>query len=267
MPPPGAPTIPSAVLLAIDIGNTNIVVGVFDAENLVADYRLHTQAHVTGDELGLTIVGLLRGSGIEARAVERVVVSSVVPTLQRSVNEMSRRCFGVAPLVVGPGVRTGMRILYEDPRLVGADRIVNALAAYRRYGGPAVIVDLGTATTFDALNAAGDYLGGAIAPGLLISLDALVSHAAKLSRIEPVAPPSVIGRTPATSMQAGLVFGYVGLIEGLVRRMAAELGEGTKVIATGGLAELIAEQTTVIDAVDQRLTLDGLRLISELNRD
>lgn len=255
------------MLLAIDIGNTNIVLGVFDGATLAADYRLHTDAGDTGDELGLTITGLLHGSAIDPRSINRVVVSSVVPTLQRSVNDMSRRFFGVAPLVVGPGVRTGMRILYEDPRLVGADRIVNALAAFRRYGGPTVIVDLGTATTFDALNAAGDYLGGAIAPGMLISLDALVSHAAKLSRIDPVAPQSVIGRTPTTSMQAGLVFGYVGLIEGVVRRMSAELGEGTKVIATGGLAELIAEQTSIIDAVDQRLTLDGLYLISELNGD
>lgn len=255
------------MLLALDVGNTNIVLGVFDGEQLVADFRLHTDARATGDELGLTISGLLRNHGIELSGISQVVVSSVVPSLHRSVHELVLRYFGIEPLLVGPGVRTGMRILYDDPRQVGADRIVNAIAALRRYGGPAVLVDLGTATTFDALTASGDYLGGAIAPGMLISLDALVNRAAKLNRIDPVAPPSVIGRTTTASMQAGLVFGYVGLIEGIVTRMKAELGPGTRVIATGGLADLIAEQTDCIDVVDQRLTLDGLRLIAELNAD
>jgi type III pantothenate kinase len=167
--------------------------------------------------------------------------------------------------MVGPGVRTGMRILYDDPRQVGADRIVNSIAAFRAYGGPAVLVDLGTATTFDALSAEGDYLGGAIAPGIFISHDALVSRAAKLTRVDLVAPPTVIGRTTTTSMQAGLVFGYVGLIEGIVNRMKRELGGQATVIATGGLAEAIAAETACIDHVDQRLTLDGLRMIHELN--
>ena len=253
------------MLLAIDVGNTNIVAGVFDGDQLVCDFRLHTEERSTGDELGLTIVGLLVGRGIEPSHVTAVVVSNVVPILSRPIDELSHHYFQMAPMVVGPGIRTGMRILYEDPRQVGADRIVNSIAAFRRYGGPAVLVDFGTATTFDAISAHGDYLGGAISPGIVISLDALVSHTAKLTRVELAAPPAVIGRNTTQSMQAGLVYGYVGLIEGIVARMKGELGDGAKVIATGGLAELIAAQTPVIDTVDQRLTLDGLRIIHDLN--
>jgi type III pantothenate kinase len=253
------------MLLAIDVGNSNIVVGVFDGERLVADFRLRTHAHATGDELGLTIIGLLRSREVEPASIAGVVVSSVVPSLSRSIEGLARTFFGLTPMVVGPGVRTGMRILYDDPRQVGADRIVNAIAAFRRYGGPAVLVDFGTATTFDAISAQGEYLGGAIAPGMLISLEALVAHAAKLSRVDLVAPSSVIGRTTTASMQAGMVFGYVGLIEGLVNRMRKELGPGTRVIGTGGIAELIASETECIEVVDQRLTLDGLRFIHELN--
>jgi type III pantothenate kinase len=253
------------MLLAIDVGNTNIVLGVFDGETLVADFRLHTDEHATGDEMGLLIVGLLANRGIAPSDVDALVVSNVVPILSRPIDELSHHYFHIAPMVVGPGIRTGMRILYEDPRQVGADRIVNALAAFRRYGGPAVLVDFGTATTFDAISPQGDYLGGAISPGIVISLDALVSHTAKLTRVELIAPPSVVGRNTVASMQAGLVYGYVGLIEGIVNRMKGELGDSAKVIATGGLAELIAAQTTVIDTVDQRLTLDGLRIVHELN--
>ena len=254
------------MLLAIDVGNTNIVAGVFDGEQLVADYRLHTDNRQTGDELGLLLHGLLARNAIEAGRISGLVVSSVVPALARSIDDLGRSYFGMAPLLVGPGVRTGMRILIDDPRTVGADRIVNSIAAHRRYGGPAILIDLGTATTFDALNAAGDYLGGAIAPGMLISLQALVSRAAKLNLVDPVAPPSVIGHSTTQAMQSGLVFGYVGLIEGIVARMTVELGEGTRVIATGGLAEVLAPLTSAIHHVDQRLTLDGLRIIWDLNR-
>jgi len=253
------------MLLAIDVGNTNIVLGVFDGEQLVADFRMHTEERSTGDELGLLVVGLLRGRGIEPADVDALVVSTVVPILSRPIDELAHHYFRMAPMVIGPGIRTGMRILAEDPRQVGADRIVNSIAVFRRYGGPAVVLDFGTATTFDAISPQGDYLGGAIAPGLVIGLDALVSHTAKLTRVELVAPPSVIGRNTTAAMQSGLVYGYVGLIEGIVQRMKAELGEQTKVIATGGLAELIAAQTSSIDSVDQRLTLDGLRIIHELN--
>jgi type III pantothenate kinase len=253
------------MLLAIDVGNTNVVLGVFDGAELIADFRLHTDERSTGDELGLLIVGLLHSRDIAPDRVTAVVVSNVVPILTRPIEELSQHYFNLAPMLIGPGIRTGMRILAEDPRQVGADRIVNSIAAFRRYSGPAVVVDFGTATTFDAISAAGDYLGGAIAPGLVIGLDALVSHAAKLTRVELVAPPSVIGRNTTASMQAGLVYGYVGLIEGIVSRMKTELGDAARVVATGGLAELIAAQTTAIDTVDQRLTLDGLRIIHELN--
>jgi type III pantothenate kinase len=254
------------MLLAIDVGNTNIVLGVFDGERLVADFRLRTEGHATGDELGLTMTGLLSLHDIAPRSVTGLVVSSVMPSLSRSIDELASRYFEVTPLIVGPGVRSGIRILVDDPRTVGADRIVNAIAAFRAYGGPAIVVDFGTATTFDAISPTGDYLGGAIAPGLLISLEALVDHAAKLNRIDPIAPPSVIGRTTTTAMQSGVVLGYVGLIEGIVARMRAELGAEAKVVATGGLAEVLAGQTQAIDVVDQRLTLDGLRLIWDLNQ-
>lgn len=254
------------MLLAIDVGNTNTVLGVFDGERLAGDFRTRSEAHATGDELGLTVTGLLALRDIAPRDIDGVVVSSVLPSLARSLDELSTRYFDVSPLIVGPGIRSGIRILVDDPRQVGADRIVNAIAAFRLYGGPAIVVDLGTATTFDAISRSGDYLGGAIAPGLVVSLDALVDRAAKLNRIDPVAPPSVIGRTTAAAMQSGVVLGYVGLVEGLVGRMRAELGGEARVVATGGLAEVLAEQTAAIDVVDQRLTLVGLRMIWELNQ-
>jgi type III pantothenate kinase len=255
------------MLLAIDIGNTNILVGVFDGERLVADFRLHTNERSTSDELGLTTTDLLRRRGIEIAAIDAVAVANVVPPLARSVDEMSRVYFGCAPLVVGPGIRTGVSIKYEDPRLVGADRIANALAGRHLYGSPVILVDFGTATSFDVVSAAGEFLGGATAPGILISLDALVSRASKLNRFELSAPASVIGRSPAASMQSGFVFGYVGLVQGIVSRMRAEIGENARVIATGGLAELFAPLIPEIEAVDPHLTLVGLRLIHELNSD
>jgi type III pantothenate kinase len=255
------------MLLVIDVGNTNIVVGVFDGERLVADFRLHTNERATGDELGLTTTELLRRRGIEVGAVSALAVANVVPPLARAVDEMSRLYFHCTPLVVGPGIRTGISIKYEDPRLVGADRIANAVAGRHLYGAPAILLDFGTATTFDALSAAGEYLGGAMAPGILISLDALVSRASRLNRVELAAPPSVIGRSPAASMQSGFVFGYVGLVQGIVARMRAEIGESARVIATGGLAELFAPLIPEIEAVDPHLTLVGLRLIHELNAD
>ena len=255
----------AAMLLAVDVGNTNIVIGVFDGEELVLQVRLHTDHRSTGDELGLAATELLRRGGVEPSQVEGVVVANVVPPLARALDEMARVAFGCAPLVVGPGIRTGVSIKYEDPRLVGADRIANALAARHLYGAPAILLDFGTATTFDVVGPGGEYLGGAIAPGILISLDALVSRASRLSRIDLVAPPSVIGRSPQGSMQAGFVYGYVGLVQGIVQRMRDEIGAPARVIATGGLADLFAPLIPEIEAVDHNLTLTGLRLIHELN--
>ncbi|HEX6537743.1 MAG TPA: type III pantothenate kinase [Candidatus Dormibacteraeota bacterium] len=254
------------MLLAVDVGNTNIVLGVFDAERLVADYRLHTDDRATGDELGVLTTDLLARSGIAPADVHAVVVGNVVPTLQRAVDRVARGYFDREPMVLGPGLRTGIRIRVDDPREVGADRIANAVAARHLYGVPAVLVDFGTATTFDAIGAEGEYLGGAIAPGIQISHDALVRNAALLRRVELVAPPAAIGRNTTTSMQAGIVFGYVGLVEGLVTRFRAELGGTSRVIATGGIAEQLAPLIACIDVVDERLTLTGLRLIYEQNR-
>jgi type III pantothenate kinase len=253
------------MLLAVDVGNTNIVIGVFDGERLVADYRLHTDDRATGDELGVMVTDLLARRDITAGDVHAVMVSNVVPTLQRSVDRLSRGYFEREPLMLGPGLRTGIKIRVDDPREVGADRIANAVAARHLYGVPAILVDFGTATTFDAIGPDGDYLGGAIAPGIQVSHDALVAHAALLSRVELVAPPSPIGRNTTTSMQAGIVFGYVGLVEGLVLRFQHELGSHAHVIATGGIAAQLAPLIPSIGVVDERLTLTGLRLIYELN--
>ena len=241
------------------------MVGVFDGEQLLFDLRLHTHERSTGDELGLLLADLLRRRGVDIHAVTAIAVSNVVPALGRTIDELSREYFECTPMVIGPGIRTGIKILYDDPRQVGADRIANAIAAHHIYGGPAIMVDFGTATTIDAINERGDYLGGALAPGIELSLDALVNRAAKLNRVELIAPPSVLGRTTTSSMQAGLVYGYVALAEGLVHRVKAEVGEHAKVIATGGMATMIAGLTSVVDHVDQQLTLVGLRLVHALN--
>ena len=249
------------LLLAIDAGNTNVVLGLYRGESLVADWRITSPAAWTGDEVAVLLGDLFRLRKVELREVGGVVIGSVVPGLTPALEEASVEHLGVQPVVVGPGVRTGIRIAIENPKEVGADRIANSLAAFRRYGGPAIVIDLGTAVTYDAISAAGDYLGGAIAPGVGISLDALVAHTAKLIRVELSAPDSVIGRSTLTAIQSGLLWGFVGQIEGMVRRMKAELGGEARVIATGGQAGMVAGLTTVIDEVDPGLTLEGLRLI------
>jgi type III pantothenate kinase len=208
----------------------------------------------------------MRQAGIEPKQIDSVVIASVVPPLNPSLVEASRKYFGQDPLMVGPGIRSGLKILYDNPKEVGADRIVAALAAFRKYGGPLIIIDFGTGTTYDAISAAGDYLGGAIAPGIGIAADALFEHAARLQRVELKAPPSVIGRNTVESVQAGILFGYVAQVEGMVARLRRELGDEAKVIATGGYARLIAAHTQAIQEVDDRLMLEGLRLIHELNR-
>ncbi|MCL4394944.1 MAG: type III pantothenate kinase [Chloroflexi bacterium] len=253
------------MLLAIDIGNTNVVLGVYRGEDLLADWRVATDTRRMSDEYAMLLRSLFTYSGLQLDIIRAVIISSVVPPLISTFEELSERYLNLTPLVVGPGIRTGVRILYENPKEVGADRIVNALAAFHAYGGPAIVLDLGTATTFDALNKDGDYLGGAIAPGIGIATEALFQHAAKLPRIELVRPRHAIGRNTIASMQSGIIFGYVGLGEGLILRFKQELGNA-HVIATGGLAEVIAKETPLIEVVDQRLTLNGLRLLYELNK-
>jgi len=249
------------VLLAIDVGNTNVTLALFDGETLVADWRVTSHRERTADEMAVELRQLFELRGYELTIVSAVVISSVVPTLNPALVEASRRYLKCEPIMVGPGVKTSVRIRYENPRDVGADRIANALAAYTRYGGPVVVIDFGTAVTYDAISADGEYLGGAIAPGVEISLDALVSHTAMLRRVEPVAPDSVIGRNTINSIQSGLVWGFVAQVEGMVQRMVAELGGKARVIATGGQAALVADLTHVIEKTDPLLTLEGLRLI------
>jgi len=254
------------MLLALDVGNTNTVIGVFEETALRAHWRLSSRRTGTSDEFGVLIKGLFDFAGLDFRAVDALILSTVVPALQMPLEEMGRRFFGVEPLVVGPGMKTGMPILYEQPREVGADRIVNAVAAFEIYGGPCVVVDFGTATTFDAISARGEYLGGTICPGIGISAEALFQRAARLPRVEIVRPPVVIAKNTVGSMQAGLYFGYLGLVEGLVGRMKAELGGSPTVVATGGLATLLLTGSGVVDRIDPLLTLTGLRILYQRNR-
>jgi type III pantothenate kinase len=254
------------MLLTIDVGNTNITLGLYDGETLGPRWRLATAHERMPDEYGLQFVGLLNHAGHTPADLGGICLASVVPPLTGKVVEACRVYLGQDPLVVETGVKTGVRIRYEDPRAVGADRIVDAAAVQRLYGGPACVVDFGTATTFDAINADGDYLGGAIAPGISIAAEALFLHTAKLPRVDLQRPPAAIGRNTVHAMQSGLLFGYVALVEGMVRRFREELGPNMKVIATGGLAEIVARETAVIEIIAPWLTLDGLRLVWEMNR-
>lgn len=253
------------MLLAVDVGNTNVTFGLFDGEHLAADWRVTSHRERTADEMAVELRQLFSLRGLDLEIVTGVVVSSVVPNLNPALIEASRRYLKCEPVMVGPGVKTGVKVRYETPRDVGADRIANALAAFTKYGGPIVVIDFGTAVTYDAISAEGDYLGGAIAPGVEISLDALVSQTAMLRRVEPVAPDSVIGRNTVASIQSGLVWGFVAQVEGMVARMVGELGGKARVIATGGQAALVAGLTNVIEETDPLLTLEGLRLIYQQN--
>ena len=254
------------MLLALDIGNTNITLGAFQGEKLRATWRLFTDRHRQPDEYAALLRNLLPLKGVQIEDIQDIIACSVVPPLTTVFEEVARSFFHVAPVVVGMGTKTGVRILYDSPRDVGADRVVDAAAAYRLYGGPLVVVDSGTATVFDAITADGGYLGGAIAPGITIAAEALYMGTSQLRRVELQAPGSAIGKNNVAAIQSGLVFGHVAMVEGMVKRFRAELGEGAKAIATGGLAELIARETGIFYAVNQDLTLIGLRLIHEMNR-
>ncbi|MEW6183183.1 MAG: type III pantothenate kinase [Bacillota bacterium] len=254
------------MILVLDIGNTNISAGVFQEQKLTAAWRLATRREQTADELGLTLRQFLREEHLDPGEVRDVASCSVVPPLNPVVEEMSRRYFNRQVFFIGPGIRTGVPIKYENPREVGADRVVNAAAGFALYGGPLIIVDFGTAITFDVISARGEYLGGVIAPGVGISCEALFSRAARLPRVDLIAPPAVIGRNTVQSMQAGIVLGFAGMVDEIVRRIKTELKEGPSVVATGGFAELIAQESQTIERVDPYITLTGLRLIYERNQ-
>jgi type III pantothenate kinase len=253
------------MLLVVDVGNTNTVLGLYEGETLVHHWRLTTERQRTTDEYGILCRNLFELAGVEVGAVTAIAIASVVPPLNHTLWRMSLVYFKVEPLFIDPAKNAGMPVRYTPPSDVGADRIVNGVAAFARYGGPCVVVDFGTATTFDAISAAGEYLGGVICPGVMVSAEALFARAARLPRVEIARPDAVIGSSTVGSIQSGLFYGYVGLVDGILRRMLDELGPGTRVVATGGLASLFGKATELIEVVDADLTLEGLRLIYERN--
>ena len=254
------------MLLVADVGNTNTVIGVFDGTRLLASWRLTSRREQTADEYGLFIETLLRTRGLQAQQIRAVAISNVVPPVQQTLEWMCEKYFGLVPYTVDPGVNTTIPIAVDNPREIGPDRIVNAVAARARYGPPLIIIDFGTATTFDCVNAAGEFIGGAIAPGITTATDALLSRAARLYRVELVRPKEAIGRNTVTNIQSGVVYGYAGLVDGIVERMKLEMDGSPRVIATGGLAKLMADVARSIEHVDEDLTLEGLRLLYEESR-
>lgn len=253
------------MILVMDTGNTNIVLGVYEEGQLKHHWRMETYRHKTEDEYAMQVKSFFAHVGLTFDDVNGIIISSVVPPVMFPLEQMCRKYFNRKPLIVGPGIKTGLNIRYENPKEVGADRIVNAVAAIHEYNSPLIIVDFGTATTYCYVTGKGEYMGGAIAPGIGISMEALFDRASKLPRIELARPESIIGKNTVAAMQAGIIYGYVGQVEGIVARMKAQSEEEPTVIATGGLADLIASETTVIDVVDNFLTLKGLNLIYERN--
>lgn len=254
------------MLLAIDIGNTNIKYGIYNGENLVASFRVSSRLSRTADEYGSVLINLLASKGLKTSDVTGVIMSSVIPSLNYTICHMCEYFFGVSPLMVGPGIKTGLNVKADNPKEVGADIIVNCVSAFTKYGGPVIVIDFGTATTFDAVTGNCELIGVAIAPGIKTSLEGLTKNTAQLPTIELEAPKSVLGKNTKTSMQSGLIFGFAGLVNNIVRKMKKEFKtDGVKVVATGGLGELIAKESEVIDVVDRTLTLDGLKEIYKLN--
>lgn len=257
------------MLLVIDVGNTNTVVGLFDEEQLLYDWRIRTEIDHTIDEYGVLIYNLYQSSRMRAKemkSVKAIIISCVVPPMLNILEPLCVKYFNVKPLIVGPGIKTGMPIFYDNPKEVGADRIVNAVAAFKKYQKESIIVDFGTATTFDYVSPKGEYMGGCIAPGIVISSEALFARASKLPRVEFSKPRTIITKDTVSAIQAGIMFGYAGLVDGIVNRMKAEAKTKPFVIATGGLARIVAEEAKSIDKIDEMLTLDGLRIIYELNK-
>jgi len=254
------------MLLAVDIGNTNIALGVFDGKNLIQHWKIRSDREKTSDEYEIILLNLLALAHLEAESVKSFIISSVVPPLTPVFESLSQDLLKIKPLVVGPGLKTGMSILYENPQEVGADRVVASVAAFEKYGGPAIIVDFGTATTFDAISKAGEYMGGAIAPGIQIAAEALYLKTAKLPRIEIKKPKNAVGRTTVTSMQSGLYFGYIGLIANIIKEMSKELGEDIKITATGSFASQIYPDLESIEYLEPFLVLEGLRIIHDRNK-
>jgi len=257
------------MLLVIDVGNTNTVLGLYDEKSLLHDWRIRTEIDHTVDEYGVLIYNLYQSSRMKAKefkSVTAIIISCVVPPMLNILEPLCLKYFNVKPLIVGPGIKTGMPIFYDNPKEVGADRIVNAVAAYNKYRKESIIVDFGTATTFDYVSPRGEYMGGCIAPGIVISVEALFERASKLPRVEFSKPKTIITKDTVSAIQAGIMFGYAGLVDGIVNRMKAEIKMNPLVIATGGLANVIAPETKTIEKIEEMLTLDGLRIIYDLNK-
>lgn len=255
------------MLLAIDLGNTNIKYGVFDGDKMVASFRVSSRISRTADEYGSVLVGLLSDRGIKKGDIDGIIFSSVIPALNYTICHMCEYFFGISPLIVGPGIKTGLNIKADNPKEVGADIIVNSVSAYNKYGGPVIVIDFGTATTFDIINGQGELMGVVISPGIKTSLEGLATKTAQLPMVELDAPKTVIGKNTKHCMQAGIIFGFAGLVENIIRKIKKELKvDEIKVVATGGLGEIIAKEVGLISIVDRTLTLDGLKMIYELNK-